>query len=71
MNTNGQDFINSLCRRLRDQCKLCTDSQILTLLRSLDRYEVNQIITFGDTDKWKRERIAKAELEAEQEVSND
>jgi hypothetical protein len=59
MNTNGKDFINALCNRLRDEGKLCTDNQICTLLRSLDSYEVNQIVTFGITDKWKREKLEK------------
>jgi hypothetical protein len=57
MNTNGEDFINALCNRLQDEGKLCTDNQICILLRSLDRYEINQIVTFGITSKWKSERL--------------
>lgn len=59
MNTNGEEIIKALCNRLKDEGKLCTDNQICTLLRSLNRYEVNQIVTFKTTDKWKREKLEK------------
>ena len=59
MNTDGNKLIDGLCERLKDEGKLCTDSQIMILLRSLDRYEVNQLVTFGTVDKWKRDKIAK------------
>ena len=59
MNTNGEDFINAICNRLQNEGKLCTDNQICTLIRSLNRYEMNQIMIFGITDKWKRENIDK------------
>lgn len=59
MNTNGEDFINAICNRLRNEGKLCTDNQICTLIRSLSHNEMNQIVTFGITDKWKRENIDK------------
>ena len=59
MNTNGKDFIKAICDRLQNEGKLCTDNQICTLIRSLDRYEINQIVTFGTTDKWKRDVLTK------------
>jgi tRNA A37 threonylcarbamoyltransferase TsaD len=59
MNTDGKKLIEGLCERLQDEGKLCTDNQIMILLRSLDRYEVNQLVTFGTVDKWKRDKIAK------------
>ena len=59
MNTDGKKLVDSLCERLQDEGKLCTDNQIMILLRSLDSYEVNQLVTFGTVDKWKREKIAK------------
>lgn len=59
MNTNGEEIIKALCNRLKDEGKLCTDNQICTLLRSLNRYEVNQIVTFKTTDKWEREKLEK------------
>ena len=59
MNTDGKKLIDALCERLQQQGKMCTDNQIMILLRSLDRYEVNQLATFGTVDKWKREKIAK------------
>ena len=57
MNTNGEDFINAICNRLQNEGKLCTDNQICALIRSLDRHEINQIVIFGITDKWKRENL--------------
>jgi hypothetical protein len=54
MNTDGKKLIESLCKRLQDEGKFCTDSQIMILLRSLNRYEVNQLVTFGTVDKWKK-----------------
>lgn len=59
MNTDGKKLIDGLCERLQDQGKPCTDSQIMTLLRSLDRYDVNQLVVFGTVDKWKIEKIVK------------
>ena len=59
MNTDGKELIGGLCERLQDEGKLYTDSQIMILLSSLDRYEVNQLATFGTVDKWKRDKIAK------------
>ena len=58
MNADGKKLIDGLCERLRDERKLCTDRQIMRLLRSLDRDEVNQLVTFGTVDKWKRDKIA-------------
>ena len=59
MNINGKQLIDGLCDRLKDEGKPCTDSQIMILLRSLDRYEVNQLVIFGTVDKWKNDKIAK------------
>lgn len=57
MNRTGQGLIDSLCDRLDFLDKRKTDSNITILLRSLDRYELNQLITFGKIDTWERERI--------------
>ena len=59
MNTSGEKLIKLLSNKLDDDGKLCTDNEILALLRSLDRYEVNQLITFGTVAKWEREKISK------------
>ena len=61
MNIDGEKLINCLCDRLENEGKLCTDSKIMILLRSLDRYELNQLVTFGTVDKWERERINKVD----------
>jgi hypothetical protein len=59
MDIDGKKLTQGLCERLQDECKPCTDSQILILLRSLDSYQLNQLVTFGNVDKWKRDKIAK------------
>ena len=54
MSLDGNAVIEGLCKKLIDDEKLCTDTQILILLRSLNRYEVNQLITFGTVDSWEK-----------------
>jgi len=55
---NGKELIEALSKRLKFQEKELYDANILTLLRSLNEYEVNELVTFGDCEKWIRERIA-------------
>lgn len=52
MNITGMQFVAALCRRLEDLGELKHDSNIINLLRTLDKYELNQLLTFGDVDKW-------------------
>jgi len=59
MNLNGQQLIDALCKQLKFYNKKLYDAEILALLRSLDRYKLNQLITFGDVDEWIRERVYK------------
>jgi len=56
MNNNGEKLVDALCQRLKDMGKTCHDYQIVALLLTLDRYELNQLITFGTVDKWVREK---------------
>jgi hypothetical protein len=56
MNTDGKKLIESLCCKLQHDGELCTDSQILILLRSLDRFEVNQLVSFGTVEKWEKDK---------------
>lgn len=63
MNLNGEQLIEALCRRLDFQDERLYDTNIMSLLRSLDRYELNQLITFGDIDKWINERNKKRQSE--------
>ncbi len=63
MNKSGTELIRLLCQKLQGDGKACTDSEILGLLRSLDRYELNQLLTFGTVAKWEREKTNKHEQE--------
>lgn len=53
---NGEEFISILCDRLKTEERLCTDGNIVNLLRSLDKYQVNQICVFGDTPTWHNDK---------------
>ena len=56
MNYNGSQIIDAIVRRLNDEDIRCHDSAIIQKLASLDRYEINQLTTFGDIDKWIADR---------------
>ena len=56
MNTDGKKLIASLCEKLQRDGIECTDTQIMILLRSLNRYEVNQLVSFGTVESWEREK---------------
>jgi hypothetical protein len=56
-NLNGKELIEALSKRLKFEAKELCDANILTLLRSLNEYEVNELVTFGDCEKWISERI--------------
>lgn len=59
MNKNGKELIDAIVRRLNDENIRCYDFAIIKKLSQLDRYELSQLITFGDIDKWVRERNKK------------
>ena len=56
MNKNGEQIIQAIVRRLNDEDVRCYDSNIVNELRTLDEYEINQLVIFGDIDKWVSER---------------
>ena len=56
MNYNGKQIIDAIVRRLDDEDIRCYDSAIVAKLASLNRYELNQLVTFGEIDKWLTER---------------
>ena len=56
MNYNGKQIIDAIVRRLDDEDIRCYDSAIVAKLASLNRYELNQLVTFGEIDKWMTER---------------
>ena len=56
MNITGKQIIEAIVRKLNDDDVRCYDSAIVAELASLDRYEINQLVTFGEVDKWISER---------------
>ena len=60
MNIDGQYIIAKLADRL-DFCGLLkTDSEIIYLLRKLDKYEVMQLFSVGDIDKWHNDKLTRS-----------
>ena len=56
MNYTGKDMIDAIVRRLQDEDIKCYDSNIVAKLGSLTKYELSQLTTFGEVDKWLSER---------------
>jgi len=57
-------MIDAIVRRLNDEDKRCYDSAIVAKLASLNRYELSQLTTFGEVDKWLSERNNKEKANA-------
>lgn len=64
MNITGKQFIEAIVRRLDDEDVRCYDSAIVAKLASLNKYELNQLVTFGEIDKWMTERNNKSRSNA-------
>ena len=56
MNKNGKQIIKAIVRRLNDENVRCYDSAIVAKLAELSRYEIQQLSTFGDVDRWVADR---------------
>jgi len=56
MEKNGKQIIDAIVRRLDDKDIRCYDSAIVAELSRLNGYELNQLITSGEVDKWLTER---------------
>ena len=57
MNVDGQYIIAKLADRL-DYCGLLkTDSEIINLLRRLDKYEIMQLTSLGDIAEWHNDKL--------------
>jgi hypothetical protein len=64
MNITGKQIIEAIVRRLDDEDVRCYDSAIVAKLALLNKYELNQLVTFGEIDKWLTERNNKARANA-------
>ena len=56
MNYNGEQIKDAIVRRLNDENIRCYDSAIVAKLVELNRYEVTQLVEFGEIDRWLSER---------------
>ena len=56
MNYNGKQIKDAIVRRLNDENIRCYDSAIVAKLVELNRYELNQLVEFGEIDRWLSER---------------
>lgn len=61
MDINGQQFIDAIVNRLKDEGSghRLFDSVIMNKLRTLNNGELNQIVSFGDVIDWHNERVLK------------
>ena len=62
MNYTGEDIIRAIVRRLKYENVRCNDTAIVNKLRTLNRYELNQLNIFGDVSTWIRDRNSIKEL---------
>ena len=56
MNYNGEQIKDAIVRRLNDENIRCYDSSIIAKLVELNRYELSQLVEFGEIDKWLTDR---------------
>ena len=56
MNYTGKQIKDAIVRRLNDENIRCYDSAIVAKLVELNEYELNQLVEFGEIDKWLSER---------------
>ena len=56
MNYTGKQIKDAIVRRLNDENIRCYDSAIVAKLVELNRYELNQLVEFGEIDRWLSER---------------
>ena len=56
MNYNGKQIKDAIVRRLNDENIRCYDSAIVAKLVELNRYEVSQLVEFGEVDIWLTDR---------------
>ena len=65
MNSDGQDLINIIVRRLEEEGSghRLFDSVIMNKLRGMNNAQLNQAVIFGEVVDWHNERILKQEGE--------
>ena len=56
MNYNGKQIKDAIVRRLNDENIRCYDSAIVAKLVELNEHELNQLVEFGEIDRWLSER---------------
>ena len=69
MNYNGKQIKDAIVRRLNDENIRCYDSSIIAKLVELDRYELSQLVEFGEIDKWLTDRNKQKEQLTKQNES--
>jgi len=69
MNYNGEQIKDAIVRRLNDENIRCYDSSIIAKLVELDRYELSQLVEFGEIDKWLTDRNKQKEQLTKQNES--
>ncbi len=58
-NRNGEFIIDKICERLGEKGVRLYDSNIVSCLKNMDKYQISQLVNMGDVSDWKNERINK------------
>lgn len=60
MNITGNDLIQCVAQKLKEENVLCYDTAIVHKIRTLTKGQLNQIVSFGDVTEWHNERVERA-----------
>jgi len=66
MNHDGKYLIERIVKRLDEDDIRAHDSNIISKLRSMDKRELWQLLTFGDVVKWHNDRVNQITIERSQ-----
>jgi hypothetical protein len=64
---NGKFIISKICERLKEKSIPLNDSCIVKELQAMNKYEVSQLISFGEVCTWKNSRINAQNKETEKQ----
>jgi len=63
MNHDGEYLIGRIVKRLDEDDIRAHDSNIISKLRSMDKRELWQLLTFGDVVKWHNDKVNQVIIE--------
>jgi hypothetical protein len=64
-------LIENICKRLKFENKLCTDSNIINKINELNIQELRQVVDFGYVLEWMRDESYKSYTKLQKSVTTD